>query len=200
MVGGAIVHHYLIVAAVAAAAFPAEPWSVGPDGHTCVQLDEALTRQLRHWNDDPDNTMPDEGIWARTDPKNRRKMVLLFASKDICQAIVGAIEEEGLPRKLTAAEVKKDLINAARADQTHADTWKALKSSHRKRIIKEAQSQFAGRADRIKAVQALDALHARVSGDSAGSHRQDDAMRFAIWSRLFRVVFGDAYRPPRPVP
>lgn len=179
------------------------PWSVGPDGRSCVLIDDPLAATLEAWIEDPAKSAPEDGIWARYNPKAPRQMVLLFDSEQICQAAVGLLSRKPAEKQLRKSAVRKELETFIRGDKERAAVWRVLTATERKRLTTEIEKAFAGAVEREKLVETLDHLsvHRRRSSAEPSTKRgRFERLRLQAYEHLFQIVFGERFRQTRPAP
>ena len=174
-----------------AAPLPADVWSVGPDGKSCVQLDERLAAELATWKVDPESSAPAEGVYGRVNPTDDRQLVLLFRSKAVCERMVWAVGEERKAnrpsRSLDDKQVRDEVEAIAARDLEKL--WSQLSARDKKAIYADARRLFAGDAHKVRVRKRIAVLaHQKRPSRS-------DRARLALWKRLYRVVFAEVYEP-----
>ena len=191
----------LWLSCIAAPLSPADAWSVGPDGASCVQLEDALAQSLAGWEVDAKNSVADEGVWARVNPDNPRQMVVLFSNEKVCREFLHAMREEtGVverPKPLDAATVDRELETwRGSAPGIKAD-WEKLTKAQRQTLAKDARNLFVGNLERERVSLAIESWHKRqLKAIEAGKPVELELrVRLGLYLRLFRIAFGDDFRP-----
>jgi len=179
----------LFLLLVLAAPLPADVWSVGSNGKSCVQLDKALAEELATWREDPDSSVPGEGVYGRVNPKNARQLVLLFSSKSVCERIVWAVKEEAKDnrpsRTLDDKQVREKV--EALAVTGLAKVWPKLSAKEKKALHVEAKALFAGEANQVRVRKRIAELMKKKKPIRA------QRARLHLWTELYAIVFGEPY-------
>jgi hypothetical protein len=188
----------LFVSLMVGTATPLAPdaWSVGPDGLSCVQLEEALAKELGGWQVDPEKSVAGEGVWARVNPTNPRQMVLIFKSERICREFLQALHEDpGPPEKPTplgAERVSQELKAFVATDTSAREDWAKLGVKERQSLIQEAQKLFGPGLEKAGVTATIGALHKiQLKAREAGQEMNGASrVRLGIWLHLFKITFG----------
>ena len=74
-------------------------WTIADGGKnkSCSRVDPTLRAAFKHWVVDPGVSIAEEGIYALTNPKDRKQLILLFASQAACASVTagGAMGKAG---------------------------------------------------------------------------------------------------------
>jgi hypothetical protein len=188
--------------ALCALPLPPAPWAVAGDGATCSPVDAATLEELSAWREDPENTLPDEGVFGRVALTDPNRMVLLFASQEICERMLRALMEEQRANRpavvQTEATVLGWLEERLRGEAPLRAAWAKLSEAEQRELRAESVVLFAGEASRLKAQRRLDAAAQLSKGkkaNDASRAREIAAVALPLWRELFARVFGAPWAP-----
>jgi hypothetical protein len=184
---------------LAATPLPADAWSVGPDGRSCVQLEESLLKELYAWEVDAAKSVASEGVWARVNPKDARQMVLIFKDEKVCKELLQAMLEGSdaaePPRALDADAVGRELEAWLAADAAAKADWDKVAKKERQAILKEAAKLFGPGVTKERADAVLAPLVKKETAAQAGGKKLEvePRARLGLYRRLYVLALGIAF-------